>query len=134
MTVHKGNRLRLWKLDDGICVNISGFDLFDESIVGCCSDLIESRFVFLHSNFTLYVFDCWKMTVATKVKLEVKICKISRDVVDGKSVLIIKDSLRKHYLWDASEILKEKWSDFTSIISNNIKTFEELKNLELKLQ
>lgn len=74
------------------------------------------------------------MTVATKVKLEVKICKISRDVVDGKSVLIIKDSLRKHYLWDASEILKEKWSDFTSIISNNIKTFEELKNLELKLQ
>lgn len=113
----------MWKLDDGICVNITGFDAFEENIVGGCSDVAETRFVFLHSDFSLYVFDCWKMAVAARVKLDIKISKLYREVLDGKEVVIIRDSLRKNYVWDASEILREKWADFKNIISNNIKTF-----------
>ena len=63
------------------------------------------------------------MTVVGRIKFDVRIMRLAMTMNDGKPSILIRDSLKKTYLWDASEILRDKWQDFRTIISNNIKSF-----------
>lgn len=132
LTIGEGNRLRLWKLDDGICVNITGFDCFEEKIVGCASELKETRFVYLHSDYSIYVFDCWKMAVMLRIKTDARIVRLYRETVGDKELLVVRDSLKKLYAWNVTELQREKWMDFRNIIGSSTKTEEELKAAENK--
>lgn len=124
LTIGEGNRLRLWKLEDGICVNITGFDCFEEKIVGCCSDLKETRFVYLHSDYSIYVFDCWRMTVTIRVKVDTRIVKIYRQSSAEREALLVRDSLKKLYSWNITDLQRERWMDFRNIIGSSSRTEE----------
>ena len=129
LTIGEGNRLRLWKLEDGVCVNITGFDCFEEKIIGCCSDLKETRFAYVHSDYSIYVFDCWRMIVMLRVKADARIVRLYRETVNGKEMLVLRDSLKKLYLWNVSELQKERSMDFRNIIGSSNRMEDEMKAL-----
>lgn len=65
--MHHDDRIRIFTLQDGLCISVSQHALLPEKIYGLVDNDTETRFILCFGEKTVYIVDSWTMKIVDQL-------------------------------------------------------------------
>ncbi|KAL4468274.1 hypothetical protein ABPG72_015810 [Tetrahymena utriculariae] len=137
LSIHQDNRVRIWDLRDGRCINISSHATFKSSNISICVPITpnSNRFFAVAGNGKgVEILDVWKLKSVACFSIDEKSTMV-RDiqVVYEKSEMYVVDDQNILYCLKISEYQQNEYSVYSKYVRYQTEYEKQIKNAKCKL-